>query len=438
MAVSSTTQEIPGVIAFKQWIAAFHEKQQPPDMLTNGNMGRFIDTVNELLEQYHAHGYDGFIKALEAVQKVDRDVNIALSMVLPGTDNVQDRRLTKTAQGKEVFKLSSRKDIRAIPQPKYLISHIMHEEAVTMVYGESSTGKTFFGLHTSICIALDLPWFGRKVKPGRVLYIYAEGAASLNNRLDAWEKYYEHEIDNVDFMPYEAHLVQEQQRLIDTIDAMPEKPVMVVIDTYSNCTAGLDQNKQDDVSTALSSAHKIKSLFHCNVLIIHHTTWQGKVNGSMAFMNHVDTMIELKRENKDDPIQVCHFKNRDIEPFAPIRLNLEVIPLGIDPESQETITSCVVVPNDALGSTEQRRQDEDDQERQKMLGILRVHKQLTVNKWIEECKAVGVSKRQFYDHRDYLERNRLITVVRSGGKGKGIYYELTPKAIQDCFESEVE
>src|SRR5205085_233994 len=119
----------------------------------------------------------------------------------------------------------------------------------------------------------------------------------LNDRISAWEKYHGREIgtvDNIDFMLFSVHLVEERQRIIDTIAAMPEKPALVIFDTYSNCTTGLEQNDQKDVHTALATAHEIKERFHCHVMATHHTNRTGTMNGSQAFKNHVDVMIELK------------------------------------------------------------------------------------------------------------------------------------------------
>jgi RecA-family ATPase len=245
----------------------------------------------------------------------------------------QDERITIGRDGKAVFSRHSRRDIQSIPRQEFLLKHLLHVKAVSMIFGESGTGKTFWALHLATCVALGLDWFGKRVKAGRVLYIYAEGQSQLNDRLMAWEQHYGRVVENIDFLPFEVHLVNEQATLLATIDDMPEKPVLLVIDTYSNCTIGLSQNEQEDVAQALAVAHRIKRIYGCHVMLIHHTNKSDQFNGSQAFKNHVDTMIEIKQEKRGDPIIMRHEKNRDIPPFESISLALKVLSLGVDEEA---------------------------------------------------------------------------------------------------------
>ncbi len=77
------TQPKPGAYEFKRFVDFVHTHKVLPDMSINGNMGEFSRIATKLHETFTAHGYEGFLKALEAVQKADKSVNIALSSQAP-------------------------------------------------------------------------------------------------------------------------------------------------------------------------------------------------------------------------------------------------------------------------------------------------------------------------------------------------------------------
>ena len=57
---------------------------------------------------------------------------------------------------------------------------------LAVIYGASSSGKTFFTLDLAAAVARGVDWRGARVKKGRVLYVVAEGAGGFRNRLQAY------------------------------------------------------------------------------------------------------------------------------------------------------------------------------------------------------------------------------------------------------------
>ena len=52
-----------------------------------------------------------------------------------------------------------------------------------MLYGPSGVGKSFIALAWAYAIAHGLPWLGRAVRPGSVIYVAGEGGGGLGPRL---------------------------------------------------------------------------------------------------------------------------------------------------------------------------------------------------------------------------------------------------------------
>src|SRR5205823_5575759 len=137
--------------------------------------------------------------------------------------------------------------------------------------------------------------------------------------------------DNITFIGLPVHLIENRQALFDTIEEMIEeegKPDLLIIDTFSNCASGIDQNAQKEVEPVLRVCHEVKDTYNIQVMLIHHTNKSDGFNGSMAFRNHVDTMIELLPDDKDEKgtIWMKCAKQRDgAESFDPIKLRLHKV-----------------------------------------------------------------------------------------------------------------
>lgn len=301
----------------------------------NGEPG-FWDTYNASATVRHQ--MEGWRKMVQVAPEKEEEVE---------EDEEESPLFTKGKNDKKVIRLFSIDDVYATPDPRYLINHILELASVSLLYGVSGTGKTFTSLDLALCVAHGLYWHGNRVKPGVVWYINTEGARGLKKRLKAWYK--EHpDLDptpNFKVIPWPVNLQSDLTDLLNTLDDVEPKPLLIVIDNFSMCTT-VDQNKQDQVAPILRAVTHIVQTYGSHVLLVHHTNKDEDFNGTMAFRNHVDVMIQLKKEDKtrqDSPILFTSQKARDDEPFRDIRLELKQIILGTDPETLEPITSCVMV-----------------------------------------------------------------------------------------------
>ena len=233
---------------------------------------------------------------------------------VPGTEEEADRRFKTGKTGKKVIVRLTEDDIDALPDKEHLIKDVLEKATVSMIYGPAGTGKTFNALHIAYCIAHGVPWFGHESVQGRVWYINTEGGRGLKPRIAAWRKEYRRgKTGNIEFITWPVHLKEHSQELLDTVDESDEKPSLLVVDNYSMCATGTNQNDQMEVTRTLMVLHEIAQAYGCHCLLVHHSNWTGKVNGSAAFRNHVDTMLDLSKPSQDGPIVLRCEKQRDGE-----------------------------------------------------------------------------------------------------------------------------
>jgi DNA-binding MarR family transcriptional regulator len=335
----------------------------------------------------------------------------------------EDRRFITTQDGKKLLKLDTISDIYAEPDPEYLITKILEVATVSLLYGMSGTGKTFTALDLALSVAHGLHWHGRKVKSGSVWYVNTEGKRGLKKRLQAW--YTEHDeltlSPNFKAITWQLDIKDNFPEIIDTLESLDEKPALIVFDNFSLCAAGVNQNNQEEIAPVLKNLHIIAGEFSSHVMLIHHTNKEDKFNGSMAFRNHVDTMIELRKEDKEDKDSSILFtsqKARDDEQFGDIRTELRQVVLRTD-EYGESVTSCVIVDAETPEKLVTQGLSDTEQDCLSILG----DRYMASTEWQDECvKELKISTATFSRHQKKLKTKGYVVKCKVEGKRFEVYH----------------
>ncbi len=236
--------------------------------------------------------------------------------------------------------LVTRDGLANLPQPCPLIVDTIEVRTVALLSGRRSTGKSFLALDWACCIATGKPWQGRQVvQPGRVLYIAAEGAHGLHNRVSAWESAWHRQVAALDVLPVAVNLFSGD-RFDELLQIVRETGYrLVVIDTWARSTAGGQENNNTDSTVSFERVDALRQTGATVLVVAHTDATDSKTRGATALEDNADTvyrskgdpqLIELSRDKrKDGPTEDLH------------RLQLQQIRLGEDPDGRP-ITSCVV------------------------------------------------------------------------------------------------
>ena len=76
----------------------------------------------------------------------------------------------------------------ATGSPGGVAKGVLDECGMSVLYGESGAGKTFFTLDLALHIALGWEWRGHRVRQGGVIYIAAEGQNGIRKRIEAFRQ----------------------------------------------------------------------------------------------------------------------------------------------------------------------------------------------------------------------------------------------------------
>jgi hypothetical protein len=240
------------------------------------------------------------------------------------------------------------------PAPlKWIIKNWVPDFGVTMVYGESGSGKTFITLDMACHIAAGLDWHGHRTKSGIVIYMAGEGNYGLRQRVAAWCK--SHGIDSLDNLlisnkaidmdsPAAAAQIINAVRELTTEDA-----AMIFVDTVNNHMMG-DENSSQDTRNMLNAVQIVGRALNAGMCLNHHVgvaaEAKHRARGSSAWKASLDSQILIAK--KDGIIEVNCTKMKDTEEPQPFFGKLQSVDLGWFDEDGDQIKGAVfAIENDA-------------------------------------------------------------------------------------------
>lgn len=233
------------------------------------------------------------------------------------------------------------------PPVTWIIKGIVPAKSAGMTFGGSGDGKTFVVLDLACALALGLPWNGRKVKRGHVVYVCAEGSGGFMSRIQAYAKHHDISLKNLgDYLtivPASPNFLKKEDviELAKEIRALQPLTEMIVVDTLAQTTTGGDENSTKDMNVMLKHVELLRDLTGATSHLIHHL---GKdesrgARGSTALKADCDFQFSVTRQGERRLFWVEKMKD-GIDNFG---WNFILVPveIGVD-EDGETITSCVV------------------------------------------------------------------------------------------------
>lgn len=239
-------------------------------------------------------------------------------------------------------------DIEPSLTDSYIVKGIIGAGTMSVVYGPSNSGKTFFVLDLAFHIAAGAAWRGQRVKQAAVLYLAAEGGTGVSNRIAALRM--ETGAVNIPLALRRAgmdllHNAADLQTIYDLTREVQARgqdmPTLIVIDTLSRIMAGGDENSAADMTALIRNIDAIREATGAHIMLVHHTgkdTARG-ARGHSSLRAATDTEIEV--QNEDDNRAAMVTKQRDYQGGETFAFSLKGVTLGRDQDGDE-VTSCVV------------------------------------------------------------------------------------------------
>lgn len=261
-----------------------------------------------------------------------------------------------TGAGATRFKVVPFSEFRQREPGSWIIKGVLPQAALAVVYGESGSGKSFFVLDLVGAIARGGEWRGKRVLPGRVVYICAEGVSGFRNRMVAYAE--EHRLDDlrIGVIPDAPNFMEASdiKAVLTQLRAFGEVSI-IVVDTFARVMPGANENSGEDVSKVFYHCDQIHQQTGALVLLVHHSGKDASkgARGWSGIKAALECEIEITRFENDRMARVSKLK--DGEDGAEFGFKLRTVSLGEDADG-DAITSCIV-EHGAATPKEQRRRE---------------------------------------------------------------------------------
>jgi hypothetical protein len=225
----------------------------------------------------------------------------------------------------------------------YIVKGILPEADLGVFYGESGSGKSFFTLDMVCAIVRGIPWRGRRVKQGRVVYIIAEGSGGFKNRVNAYVSRHGLAELALDVITVAPNFLEKRDinDVIAAIQASGEGCCLIVVDTWAQVTPGANENSGEDMGKALAHCRRLKQATGAMVLLIHHSG-KDSTRGARGWSGlRAAADCEVSIERNEDARVATITKLKDGDDGLQFGFKLVTVPVGHD-EDGDPVSSCVV------------------------------------------------------------------------------------------------
>jgi len=233
----------------------------------------------------------------------------------------------------------------------WLIHNVIEANVLAVLAGPRASFKSFIALDWAMRIACaDNP----------VVILSGEGAG-LGRRVEAWMQ--EHgkgrDLEDLRLLALEsvANLNAEEEMLMlqQAIDEAGIRPALVIVDTFSKFSAGLDENSNQEVAEYLSKLTiGLRERYSSTVLLVAHSGHGDakRPRGASALMANPDAEYIVQRPDVQGmAVTVTRERFKDTASLSPLGYEAVEVSLGRVDRYGEAVKSLVMRNADAIVAT---------------------------------------------------------------------------------------
>lgn len=243
--------------------------------------------------------------------------------------------------------------------PRELIEGFITEGSMTVIYGDSNTGKSFLMLDMAAHLVTGRPWFGRRIRQGAVVYLAAESPRSIMDRSRAIEMHTGVSLEHLFITTCPIDLFDPNGSTMAVVETVRHiqrthgvEVVLIVIDTLARAMGAGDENKTQDMGVLVKHSDLIRQALDTAIAYVHHTGKDASrgARGSTALRAATDTEIEVRDPGDDKPREFELTKQRDLPSKGEVLgFTLKTVHLGLGVFGN-MVSTCVIEPAEPAGA----------------------------------------------------------------------------------------
>lgn len=246
--------------------------------------------------------------------------------------------------------------LEALSPPEYVVEGLFEMQSVVGVVGPPESGKSLLLQEIALCVALGLPWHGRRTKRGLVVYLAGEGQHGLRKRFQALETRYREQMEGeivhlatakvgaslIDPM----ELVRVEESIAQAVQKHQQPLVLLIIDTLARFIAPGDESKAMDMGSYMSAIDSLRG--DAAAVSLHHPGHgeSTRARGSSSFKAGLDAEFSVSCDILTNTVTVNCQKMKDGEKPPPFSFKIETAPTKMVNEDGNPVNSVLLCPTE--------------------------------------------------------------------------------------------
>ena len=233
----------------------------------------------------------------------------------------------------------------------WLIHNVIEANVLAVLAGPRASFKSF--------VALD--WSMRIAAAGNPVVILSGEGAGLGRRVEAWMMTHGQgrALDDLQLLALESvanlNADEEMADLQAAVDEAGIRPALIVVDTFSKFSAGLDENSNQEVAEYLSKLTiGLRERYTSTVLLVAHSGHGDakRPRGASALMANPDAEYIIERPNPTAmTVAISRERFKDTASMAPLGYEAVEVELGRIDRYGEPVKSLVMKEAQAVVAT---------------------------------------------------------------------------------------
>lgn len=198
------------------------------------------------------------------------------------------------------------------PPPVWLVPGILPMASLGVIFGPPGSGKSFFAFDLAAAVALGVCWRELPTRPGKVVYICAEGATGFANRIAAYRQFHDVSFGASFRVIRERPDLLTRDDIRDLLAILVElSPDLVIIDTLAQVMPGGDENSSSDMGKALKACAEIHAATGSMPILVHHCGKDADKGprGWSGLSGAADAIITITRTGEQRVAKVTKMKD---------------------------------------------------------------------------------------------------------------------------------
>lgn len=247
-------------------------------------------------------------------------------------------------------------------EPRWLAHQVIEAAVLAVLAGPRGTFKSFIALDWAMRIALD----------GHGVVILSGEGAGIGVRTEGWLQEHSPGTNVAELpisvleRPVSLRAAESLESLVAALENLTIPPELVVVDTLSKFSAGIDENSNAEISEFLAGlSREVRERFNATVLLVAHSGHgDGKrPRGASALMANPDAEYIVQRDPLSMAVTVSRERFKDTPALPPLAYVARSVDLGRTDSYGLPVTTLVLDTDDAPVRPAARRQLGRNQER---------------------------------------------------------------------------